>query len=438
MEKRPGPTAGSTEESAAGKSPDAAQPPVSARLLVVDDLAANRELLQAHLESAGYYVITAANGDEALASVGTEQPDLILLDLLMPGVDGFEVCRRLKANETTAFIPIIIVTALSDFQHRLQGIEVGADEFLTKPFNSLELVIRVRSLLRTKHLHDQVAASNRLLEHKVAERTAALEQALADLQEVDRLKSEFLANISHELRTPLTPIQGYVPALLEEVFGRLSVEQREVLGKIAANVDRLHRLIDDLLAFMEWESGQVSLSRSPMSVATLMQAAGTRALALAREKGVRVGVELPGALPPVLADASALSRALGHLLENAVKFTPPGGQVTVGARRTHGLPRPATAHSLHAEAAPDAQFRPEEYVELAVRDTGVGIPPEALPRIFDRFYQVDSSSTREHAGTGLGLAIVKRIVDAHGASITVESRPGQGTTFLVRLPVAAG
>jgi signal transduction histidine kinase len=432
MEKPPDLATGSAEGCAAETNPAA-----FGRVLVVDDLAENRELLQAHLENAGYHVVTAANGQEALTSVGTERPDLILLDLVMPGVDGFEVCRRLKADAATAFIPIIIVTALSDFRHRLQGIEVGADEFLTKPFNALELVTRVRSLLRTKHLHDQVAASNRLLEQKVAERTAALEHALADLRAVDRFKSEFLANLSHELRTPLTPIQGYLPALLEEVFGRLTVEQREVLDKIAANVDRLHRLIDDLLAFMEWESGQVSLSLAPMPVATLVEAAGTRAMALAREKGVRVSVEVSGALPPVPADAGALSQALGHLLENAVKFTPPGGHVTVGARRAHGFPYPATdGHILHAQAASDIQPSPKEYVELAVQDTGVGIPPEALPRIFDRFYQVDSSSTREHGGTGLGLAIVKRIVDAHGASIAVESRPGQGTIFLVRLPVA--
>ena len=396
-----------------------------------------RTLLQAHLESAGYHVVTAANGDEALTAVGTERPDLILLDLVMPGIDGFEVCRRLKAGAATAFIPIIMVTALSDFRHRLQGIEVGADEFLTKPFNALELVTRVRSLLRTKHLHDQVAAANRLLEETVAERTAALERALADLREMDRLKSEFLANISHELRTPLTPIQGYVPALLEEVFGRLTVEQREVLEKIAANVERLHRLIDNLLAFMAWESGQVRLSRTPMSVVTLVEVAGTRAMALAREKGVALDVAVSGTLPPIPVDAAALSRALSHLLENAVKFTPPGGHVTVGALRTHGLPRPATdAQAPHGQAAADARSRPEDYVELTVQDTGVGIPPEALPRIFDRFYQVDSSSTREHGGTGLGLAIVKRILDAHGASIAVESRPGQGTTFLVRLPVA--
>jgi len=223
-----------------------------ARILVVDDMPEIRELLGVYLVNAGYQVVTASNGQEALAAVAAEAPDLILLDVMMPVLDGYETCRRLKSNEETAFIPIVMLTALQDFNHRLRAIELGADEFLSKPFNHLELMTRVRSLLRVKRLHDQVVAYNRLLEEMVAERTAALERALADLKEMDRLKSEFLSNISHELRTPLTPIKGYLPAILREDFGALTPAQRRVLGYITQSVDRLHRLIDDLLTFMQW------------------------------------------------------------------------------------------------------------------------------------------------------------------------------------------
>jgi signal transduction histidine kinase len=399
--------------------------PAPARILVVDDTPEIQELLQIHLETEGYQVLVAGNGQEALAAVAAEAPDLILLDVLMPVVDGYEVCRRLKADEETAFIPIVILTALQDLSHRLRGIELGADDFLTKPFNHLELLTRVRSLLRVKGLHDQVVATNRLLEQRVAERTAALERALADLREMERLKSEFLSNISHELRTPLTPIKGYLPGLLREELGPLTSLQRRALGHIAQSVDRLHRLIDDLLTFMQWESGEIDLALNGACVAKVVEEALARGAAGAEEKGVEVATEIGADLPQIRGDATALARALGHLVENAVKFTPKGGHVTVTARLVQPSPLPP---------GPPA---PRQFVELAVRDTGIGIPSEAIPKIFERFYQADSSSTRQHGGAGLGLAIVKRILDAHEAPIAVESLPGQGTTISIRIPIAA-
>jgi DNA-binding response OmpR family regulator len=304
-----------------------------ARILVVDDLAEIRDLLQVYLEDEGYQVLTAGNGEEALAAVATHPPDLILLDIMMPGTDGYEVCRRLKSNEKTAFIPIVMLTALQDLEHRLQGIELGTDEYLTKPFRRLELLTRVRSLLRVKALHDQVAAYNRLLEQKVAERTAALERALEDLREMDRLKSEFLSNISHELRTPLTPIMGYLPALLREEFGGLSPDQRRVLTHVSGSVERLHRLIDDLLTFMHWESGETDLRVLPMAVAAVVQGAAAKVSAPAQEKDVHVLQKIPADLPPIQVDATAIGRALGHLLDNAVKVAPKGGQITISPPR---------------------------------------------------------------------------------------------------------
>ncbi len=409
-----------------------------ADILVVDDHAETRELLDAHLANAGYRVLTAKSGPEALDAVAAHPPDLILLDVMMPGMDGYEVCRRLKSDERTAFIPIIILTALHDFELRLQGIELGADEFLSKPFNHPELLTRVRSLLRVKALHDQVAASNRRLEEKVAERTAALERALTDLQEMDRLKSEFLSNISHELRTPLTPIKGYLPAILREEFGGLTPEQRRVLGHVAASVERLHRLIDDLLTFIQWEGGEGNLCLASLEMKLVVEAGLAGVAAAAREKGVKVVGDVPADLPPIRGDAAALGRAFGHLLENAVKFTPQGGSVMVSARLVDSRSREPVDSSKPIHQFTEQRNPPQgEWVELLVRDTGVGIPPEALPKIFDRFYQVDSSSTRQHGGTGLGLAIVKRILDAHGASIVVESLEGMGTSFSIRFPITA-
>lgn len=410
---------------------------VPARILVVDDALENRELLGAHLTHAGYDVLMAADGQEALAAVAAQTPDLILLDVMMPVLDGYEVCRRLKSNEQTAFIPIVILTALQDLDFRLRGIELGADDFLTKPFNHLELLTRVRSLLRVKGLHDQVAAYNRLLEAMVAERTQALERALADLKEMDRLKSEFLSNISHELRTPLTPIKGYLPCLLRGDFGTLAPRQGFILGQISESVERLHCLIEDLLTFMQWEAGGICLEVGTVRVESVVQIAMKRVASAIQEKGMELTTAFGANLSPIRADAAALGRAIAHLLENAVKFTPDGGRVTVTARLVEwsngqvvDSPKPIdqlTARPIDAPAG---------WLELRVTDTGVGIPAEAISKIFDRFYQVDSSPTRQHGGTGLGLAIVKRILDAHGAPITVESLPGRGTTFSFRLPVA--
>lgn len=414
--------------------------PIPARVLAVDDTPENLELLSAYLMEAGYHVLTATNGQEALAAVATQAPDLILLDVMMPVLDGYEVCRRLKSNEETAFIPIVMLTALQDFEHRLRGIGLGADDFLTKPFNHLELLTRVRSLLRVKGLHDQVAAYNRLLEEMVAERTQALEKALADLKEMDRLKSEFLANISHELRTPLTPIKGYLPCLLRGDFGALAPNQRHILGQISESVERLHRLIEDLLTFMQWEAGGMSLKLGVTRVENVVETAMKRVAAAAKEKGVELATGFDADLPCIRADATALGRALEHLLENAVKFTPDGGRVTVRARAVVGqLGDQATGQLGNQGQSPVAQYPScpvAEAIEIAVSDTGVGIPTEAIPKIFDRFYQVDSSATRQHGGTGLGLAIVKHILDAHEAPIAVESLPGQGTSFSIRLAVA--
>ena len=425
----------------AGAAPDpseagAAARSTPARILVVDDLAEIRDLLQVYLEDEGYQVLTAKDGQEALAAVAAHRPDLILLDIMMPGTDGYEVCRRLKTNEETAFIPIVMLTALQELEHRLQGIEMGADEYLTKPFRRLELLTRVRSLLRVKALHDQVAAYNRLLEQRVAERTAALERALEDLREMDRLKSEFLSNISHELRTPLTPIMGYLPALLREEFGGLSLDQRRVLAHVSDSVSRLHRLIDDLLIFMHWESGETDLRVQPVAVAAVVEGAAAKVFTAAQEKGVQVIRKVPADLPQIQVDLTAVGRALGHLLDNAVKFTPKGGQITITARLVEWSSSQMVNSSQPVDQSTTRPIDSRKWVELAVQDTGVGIPSEAIPKIFDRFYQVDSSTTRQHGGTGLGLAIVKRILDAHGAPITVESLPGTGTTFSIRLPVS--
>jgi len=386
------------------------------RILVVDDNPENVELLEAYLARAGYDLDSASDGQAALRRVREAPPDLILLDIMMPVLDGYAVCERLKGDEATVFIPIVLLTALRDPEDKLRGIEVGADDFLTKPFSPPELLTRVKSLLRIKGLHDQLEAYNRLLEQKVAERTAELEVALKELRQLDQLKSDFLANISHELRTPLTPIKGYLTLLRDENMGPLTAGQRRGLGVIEASVDRLHKLIEELLAFVRIDRGRMQLRIEEVPSVQVAEAALARIAPAARERSHSLSLEVPADLPKVLADREELGRVLSLLLDNAVKFTNPGGRIALRART---VPRDDRVG-----------------VEFSVTDSGIGIPEDQRERIFDRFYQVDASPTREHGGTGLGLAIAKQVIEAHGAIVRVQSRIGQGSTFSFTLPAA--
>jgi len=406
------------------------------KILVVDDNVANVELLEAYLSAAGYQVEKAYDGEEALETAAREVPDLVLLDIMMPKLDGYQVCQRLKGGQSTRFVPVVMITALKELEDKIRAIESGADDFLTKPFNRHELLTRVKSLLRIKRLHDEVEAYTRLLEEKVAERTAELQMALQELRELDQMKSNFLATISHELRTPLTPIKGYVQAMLSEALGPLSPGQRKGLGIVSQSVDRLHGLIEDLLAFVKMERGEISLDRQAFPIDSLIRDKLNKAMAKAQEKEIHLKSELPPDLPLVLADPDEIGRALSLLLDNAVKFTPSGGQVRVIAHLVHGSQFTGDGMEGFREPSTVNRERDRDFVEISVHDTGIGIPPDKLGRIFERFFQVDSSTTREHGGVGIGLAIVKQIVEAHGSNVEVKSQEGVGSTFSFRLPLA--
>lgn len=250
-----------------------------------------------------------------------------------------------------------------------------------------------------------------------------LRGAYAELQQLDAMKRNFLANISHELRTPLAPISGYVEMLLSERPGPLTGRQRSHLAAVQQAVERLQGLIEDLLAFVQMDQGKLAIEPRPFALGPLLEARAQTIMPLAMRKGLTVEVGVPADLPEVLVDSAQIARAFMLMLDNAVKFTPPGGRITVGAR---------------VQVAPDdapAGWQ-RGYVEVSLTDTGIGIPADKIPRIFDKFYQVDGSSTRSYGGTGLGLALVKQIMDAHGTRVMVESRPGVGSTFRFRLPIA--
>lgn len=260
-----------------------------------------------------------------------------------------------------------------------------------------------------------------------------LRRAYRELQELDRLKTDFLANISHELRTPLAPIIGYIEMLLAEYAGPLTAKQRSSLDVISQSVQRLRDLIEQLLAFVQMDRGELGLSRRRISIGPLLHGQVETFRAKAEAKGIALTLELPPSLPEVLADPQEAGRAVALLLDNAIKFTPDGGRITVTARRV-------PSSKFQVQNLEPGTWNVErgtwDFVEISITDTGIGIPEDQHQKIFDRFYQVDSSATRRYGGTGLGLALAKQIVEAHGSRIEVESRVGQGSTFRFRLPVA--
>ena len=278
----------------------------------------------------------------------------------------------------------------------------------------------------TTQLHlASVKESYRELEEKTAKLTEAYER----LKELDRLKSNFLAVVSHELRTPLTSIIGYSEMLAEGIAGEITKEQREFVTTIQEKGEQLLGLIMSLLDLSKLESGTLTLRKKTVALDDLLREVLTTVLPVARRKGVELRLEVEPSLAEVRGDPERLTQVFLNLVDNAIKFTPAAGTVRVVARAAR-----ARAPSLSGEAGFALLAPAAGALEVRVEDTGIGVPAAEVARIFDAFYQVDSSSTREHGGAGLGLAIVKRLVEGHGGRVRVEANEPTGAVFVVELP----
>ena len=297
------------------------------------------------------------------------------------------------------------------YQQKIRKVGVPTAEKILKHFMGLlDVMIFTghKNLIAAKLHIEAVTESYRELQEK----NKQLEESFAKLKELDRLKSNFLATMSHELRTPLTSVIGYSEMMLEGLGGPLTAEQREYLGIIMEKGENLLQLITSILDISKIEAGRVRLVVSEVDAGQVMRDAVATVLPLARKKGLKVTCE-PPRIPKIQADRDKVRQCLVNLCSNAVKFTPAGGQITVTAE-------------------PEATGR----VAIHVTDSGIGIGEEHLDRVFDVFYQVDGSSTREYGGAGLGLAIVKSFVEAHGGAVRVRSSQGQGSIFTIVLPLA--
>jgi signal transduction histidine kinase len=381
------------------------RPPEECRVLVVDDDERIVEVFSAMLERDGYQVLVAADGPGALEAIRHQQPDVAVLDIILPGIDGIEVCRRIKYDPETRFLPVILVTGLADRANRLDGLRAGADDFLEKPPDPLELTARVRSLLRTKQLYDEVEAHRRELEERVAERTRELRAAYERLQALNRVKDNVLGIVSHELRTPLHQAKIALDLMAQD---GIDEEKRATLFRDAlAAFGQLEYRIRDIQAF----SDPSDLRIAPTSLRDVLMAAIEQVRSLHRGVQDAITLDVPKRLPPVMVSPSSMTRAIAHLILNAVKF---------------GDGKPVTVRAAEAAGA----------ITLSIRDEGIGINPDLMSHLFEPLRPGDDSSTRRHGGLGIGLALVKMIADAHNISVGVESQQGKGTTVTLVLPIA--
>jgi signal transduction histidine kinase len=362
-------------------------------LLVVDDDADNRDVLSRRLTRQGHEVTTASSGSEALQRMRETAFDLVLLDIMMPDMDGYEVLGHIKGDANLQHIPVIMISALNELQSVVRCIEAGAEDYLSKPFNPILLKARIGACLEKKRGRDR--------------ETALFEQLQANykrLQEVEKLRDDMRNMIIHDLRTPLTAMLLGVEMLEQD--GSLDTMQHELAGIAAGGGKTLLGMINDLLDVEKMEAGSTQLQYSELSAEAIVANGLGQVASLALDGHNALLTEIAASLPPFAGDEKKLTRTLVNLIANAIKFTD-GGTVTITVTQD------------------------EQSVRFAISDTGEGIPSEAFEKIFEKFGQLDS----RRVGTGLGLAFCKLAVAAHGGNINVESTLGVGSTFSFTIPL---
>jgi two-component system, sensor histidine kinase and response regulator len=361
-------------------------------ILVVDDIPQNIQVVGTMLREKGYSIMPATSGAAALQRLRTKLPDLILLDLMMPEMDGLEVCRRLKADGATQAIPIIFLTASNEMDHLVQGLDAGAVDYVTKPFNPPELLARVRTHLELKHARDTIVRYGE------------------ELRRLNEEKNEFMGIAAHDLRNPLSAVQGCAEMVIEDAQALAHREIEENGRRIHEAAVRMAEMVRNLLDANRIERGEMHLNLAPTDLAALLaplvEAQRTRAAA----KQQAIHLEAGAGPVMAMADAHVMVQVWENLISNAVKYSPPGKNIFVSLNQ-----------------APDG-------ARFEVRDEGPGLNAEDQRRLFGKFARLSARPTGGEQSTGLGLSIVKKLIEAMHGQVWCESELGQGATFIVTLP----
>ena len=359
------------------------------KILVVDDSLTVRMQIKDLLEGEGYLVMLSHDGEACLETLESERPDIILLDIIMPGMSGLDVCKAIKGDDRLMDIPVLILTHVSDVENKVAGLRIGAEDYVTKPFAIEELNARIFAILKTKSLKEELRLA----------RDAA--------EQSTKAKANFLANMSHEIRTPMNGVIGLTELLLET---DLDNEQKEYVKTIKRSGDSLLVVLNDILDFSKMETGDISFEKIVFDVDQLLDDVCNLIRPKLGEKPVQVSYSIDPDVPKFfLADPHRLRQILLNILGNSAKFTKKGKIVsTLGLEKMEG---------------------DNAFLHFRLKDTGVGIPKDKLETIFEIFTQADVSTTREFGGTGLGLSISRKIARQIGGNCWAESDLGKGSTF---------
>lgn len=419
-------------------------------IMIVEDSPTQAVRLQFTLEENGFQTMVARNGAQALNLLQTTRPTLIISDVVMPEMDGYQFCRGLKNNQALKDIPVILLTSLSDPQEVIKALECGADNFVTKPYTDPFIISRVQHILLNQQLRRQTPpgasidvyfagrrcsfssepvqmvdlllstfenAVQKNLELQDANQQllvmqGELKQKNLELARLNDQKDYFLGMAAHDLRNPLGHILLAVEMLEQQLDDSLTSEQTELLGMIYSSSEFMLQLVNELLDIARIESGKLELNRHPVNLATLVERNVQANRALAEKKQISLQFLAEASPPEIWLDPHKMGRVLDNLITNAVKFSYPGSPVTVRLGRH------------------------QNNVVIAVEDQGQGIPVDELGKLFEPFKRLSVKGTNGEPSTGLGLAIVKKIVMGHGGDVKVKSEAGKGSVFEVWLPVS--
>ncbi len=367
-------------------------------IMVVDDTPANLQLLTGMLKEHGYKVRPVPSGKLALAAAENEPPDLILLDIKMPEMDGYEVCRQLKADAVLKEIPVIFLSALNETMDKVKAFSVGGVDYMTKPFQFEEVMARVKAHLTIRALQTELEQRNR-----------QLEDSLRRLQELEQLRDNLTHMIVHDLRSPLSGICVNLDFVLHNLKNdRLGADDLEALKDANSSSLKLSDMIAAMLDVSRLEANQMPLNKTAADLRELAQSALKLVRSTAKERVIKS--EIPGDSLVCRCDAEVIARVIRNLLENAVKYSPAGKEIELRLEHKPGL------------------------VRVSVMDQGRGIPPEYHSKIFEKFGRVEIEKREHLPSIGLGLTFCKLAVEAHGGKIGLESEPDKGSTFWFELP----
>lgn len=375
------------------------------RILVIDDTPKNLDVFSELLEQQGCDVLFALDGENGIQCAESGQPDLILLDVMMPGMDGFETCQQLKANGKTKDIPVIFVTALSETVQKVKGFECGGVDYITKPIQTEEVLARVNAHLTIRKLQQELRRKNEQLQGK----NAQLDEKNAQLMKLTASKDKFFSIIAHDLRAPFTGLMGLTEVLAEEFDAYSRDQLRGMLRRLHGSSERVYSLLENLLTWSRLQRGLIEHTPEEIFIDNLIE----RIIPLFASKAEQKQVLIRSMIPQktvAYADLRMVNTVIRNLLSNALKFTDAHGIIEVSAKSG------------------------QESVEIAIADTGIGMSREYQEKLF----RIDAKSSRQgtagETGTGLGMILCKEFVDRNGGRIWVESEEGKGSTFRFTLP----